>query len=100
MLVHSVYFHLVPGLSPAQRAEFRQAVEILRTISCVEKAFVGAPAAVPDRPVIEKGYGLALTVIFKDVAAHNSYQVDPIHLAFVAKYKHCWTRVQVYDVQE
>ena len=33
------------------------------------------------------------------VAAQNAYQFDPIHLAFVEKYKGCWTRVQIYDSQ-
>ena len=42
---------------------------------------------------------LALTVLLKDVAAHDAYQVDPIHLAFVASCKALWTRVQIYDAQ-
>ncbi len=100
MLVHSVYFYLVPELTAAQRAEFRKGVETLGTISSVEKVYIGTPAPVPDRPVIDKSFGIALTVICKDVAAHDAYQTDAIHLAFIAKHKHCWTRVQVYDSQE
>jgi len=33
------------------------------------------------------------------MAAHNAYQADPIHLAFIAKFKSCWTRVQIYDTE-
>jgi hypothetical protein len=47
--------------------------------------------------VIDHSYDVALIVHCRDVAAQNAYQVDPIHLAFVAKYKECWTRVQIYD---
>jgi hypothetical protein len=40
---------------------------------------------------------VALVVECKDVAAEAAYQVDPIHLAFVEKFKTYWTRVQIYD---
>ena len=54
MLVHSVYFWLKPELTPAQRADFRRGLETLKGITCVERVFVGAPAPVPDRPVVDK----------------------------------------------
>jgi len=97
MLYHCVYFWLKPGLTAAQRADFRRGVETLAGIKCVEKVAVGAPAATERRPVIDTSYDIALIVICKDLAAQNAYQVDPIHLAFVEKYKGCWTRVQIYD---
>ena len=99
MLVHSVYFWLKPDLTPAQRDDFRRGVETLAGIPCVEKVYVGRPAAVPDRPVVDKSFGVALTVICKDVAAHNAYQSDPIHLAFIERWKPYWTRVQIYDAE-
>jgi hypothetical protein len=97
MLYHCVYFWLKPGLTPAERADFRRGVETLAGIKAVEKVAVGAPAATERRPVIDASYDVALIVTCRDVAAQNAYQVDPIHLAFVEKYKHCWTRVQIYD---
>jgi hypothetical protein len=99
MLVHTVYFWLKPELTPAQRAEFRRAVETLGAIKSVEKVYVGVPAGVPDRPIVDKSFSVALTVICKDVAAHDAYQVDPIHLAFVNQCKTFWTRVQIYDAE-
>jgi hypothetical protein len=42
---------------------------------------------------------VALTVICKDVAAHDAYQVDAIHLKFIADFKTCWNRVQIYDAE-
>ena len=97
MLVHAVYFWLKPDLTEAQRAEFQRGVETLAGIKSVEQTFIGRPAATPKRPVIDDSYAVALVVLCKDVATQNAYQVDPVHLAFVDKFKTFWTRVQIYD---
>jgi hypothetical protein len=99
MLVHTVYFWLKPDLSDAQRADFRRGVESLGTIKSVEKAYVGTPARTEKRPVIEGSYSIALTVICRDLAAHDVYQADPIHRAFVDRFHTFWTRVLVYDAE-
>ena len=97
MLVHSVFFWLKPDLSPSDHAAFLRGVNSLATVKSTEQVFVGVPAATGKRPVIDDTYSCALTVLFQDVAAHDSYQVDPIHLAFVESCKAYWTRVQIYD---
>jgi hypothetical protein len=97
MLVHTVFFWLKPGLTEAQRAEFRAGVETLATIKGVDQVYVGAPAPVTPRPVTDLSFAVGLTVICRDVAAHDAYQADPIHLAFIAKCKPLWERVVVYD---
>jgi hypothetical protein len=97
MLIHTVFFWLKPELTTAQRAEFRREVEKLAGIKAVEKIYVGTPAATAKRPIIDDSYSVALTVLCRDVAAHDAYQVDPLHLAFVEKCKSMWTRVQIYD---
>jgi hypothetical protein len=97
MLVHTVYFWLKPDLSAAQRAEFERGVKSLGGIAAVEKLYVGTPAPTEKRPIIDDTYSYALTVLLKDVAAHDAYQVDPIHLAFIAACKAFWARVQIYD---
>ncbi len=97
MLIHTVYFWLKPDLTPAQRDDFRRGVESLGGIKTVEKIYVGKPAKTEKRPIIDDSYSVALTVVCKDVAAHDAYQVDPIHLAFVNGFKPFWTRVQIYD---
>ena len=97
MMIHAVYFWLRPELTAAQRAEFRRGVESLAAITHVEKVHVGVPAAVPDRPVVDKTFDVALVVVCRDVAAHNAYQTDPVHLAFVARFQTYWTRVQIRD---
>lgn len=97
MLYHCVYFWLKPELTAEQRAEFRRGVETLKGIKSVEKVSIGVPAGTTRRPVIDASYDVALIVECADVTAEAAYQVDPIHLAFVEKFKTFWTRVQIYD---
>jgi hypothetical protein len=97
MLYHCVYFWLKPELTPAQRSEFRAGVESLKGIKAVSKVSVGAPAGTSRRPVIDHSFDVALIIECKDVAAEAAYQVDPLHVAFVEKFKTFWTRVQIYD---
>jgi hypothetical protein len=99
MLVHTVYFWLRPDLTAAQRADFRRGVESLGGIKAVDKIFVGTPAKTEKRPIIDDSYSVALTVLCQDIAAHDAYQVDPIHLAFINTFKTFWTRVQIYDAE-
>ena len=99
MLVHTVYFWLKPELTAAQRADFRRGVESLSGVKSVEKVYVGTPAATEKRPVIDDSYSVGLTVLCKDIAAQNAYQIDPIHLQFVEQFKTFWTRVQIYDAE-
>mgnify|MGYP001551912783 FL=1 len=99
MLVHTVYFWLKSDLTPAQRADFRRGVESLAGIKAAEKIYVGTPANTEKRPVIDYSYAVALTVLCKNVAAHDAYQVDPIHLKFVEQFKSFWSRVQIYDAE-
>lgn len=97
MLVHSVYFWLKPELTEAQRAEFRGGLESLAGVRSIAQVYIGTPAAIPPRPVVDASYSFGLTVIFKDLAGHDLYQVDPIHKAFLDKFRTYWTKVQIYD---
>ncbi len=99
MLVHTVFFWLKPELTEAQRADFRRGVESLSTLKSVEKGYVGAPARTEKRPIIDDSYSVALTVVCQDIAAHDAYQIDPIHRAFVDRFKSYWSRVQIYDAE-
>jgi hypothetical protein len=100
MLIHAVFFWLKPDLSPAERAHFRAEVQKLSAIPTVDRVYVGTPAQIAKRDVTDRSFDVALTIVFKDGPAHDAYQVDPVHLAFVAGNKDAWTRVQVYDSEE
>jgi hypothetical protein len=49
--------------------------------------------------VVDTTYDVGLTVVLKDVAAHDAYQDHPIHHAFVDHFKEYWERVQIYDAE-
>ncbi len=100
MLIHSVYFWLKPELTAAQRANFTAEVKKLSAVRTIGSIYVGAPASIAERSVTDRSFDLALTIVFRDGPSHDSYQVDPVHLAFVEKNKDSWVKVQVYDSQE
>jgi glyoxylate carboligase len=97
MMIHSVYFWLKPELSAAQRETFKRGLDSLGAISTVDKIYIGVPAATPRRPLIDSSYSYALVLLFKDLAAHDAYQIDPIHVAFNNSCRELWARVQIYD---
>lgn len=98
MLVHTVVFWLRKDLSPAEREAFRaEGLESLRGVASVSELHIGTPAPIAPRPVVDASYSFAITATFKDVAAHDAYQVDPVHKAFVERFKSSWERVQIYD---
>lgn len=97
MLVHSVFFWLKSGLDAAAIAAFEDGLHALKGISAAEAVYVGTPAATPDRPVIDSSYDYALTVVLKDLSAHDAYQVDALHKAFIENFASFWDRVLIYD---
>jgi hypothetical protein len=98
MLVHTVVFWLKPELTEAQRAEFVAALEALRAVPSVSQYFIGTPAdGVAPRPVVDKTFDYTITCLFEDIAAHDAYQVHPLHVAFVEQGKPKWTQVKIYD---
>ena len=99
MLVHNVYFWLKEDLTADNRAAFLQGLESLRAIETVREMYVGTPAPTAVRPVVDRSYDVALTVILDDLAGHDVYQDHEIHEAFVKQCSSFWTRVQIYDAQ-
>lgn len=96
MLVHAVYFWLKDDLSDADRQKFVQGLESLRTIEGSEGCHIGVPSST-DRPVIDRSYSWALVVLFKDLAAHDRYQVHPVHDRFREECAPFWKKVLIYD---
>ena len=96
MFVHAVYFWLRQDLTAAERDRFAAGLRSLRAIEDVENGYIGTPAAT-DRPIIERGYSNALVLIFRDQAAHDRYQVHPVHDRFRAECGGLWTTVRIYD---
>ncbi len=98
MLIHIVLFKLQPSLKEADRHRFVQGLESLREIPDAEQVWIGPPAATPLRPVVFQDYDIGLTVLLRDLAAHDRYQEHPCHQQFVATFKPCWERITVIDI--
>ena len=97
MIIHSVFFWLKDDISSDERASFEQGVKMLGDIDHASAVWLGGPAATPQRAVVDASYDYALTCMFSDVAAHDAYQDDPIHHAFIERCKALWSRVVIYD---
>jgi hypothetical protein len=100
MFTHVVLFWAADDLTAAQRADFASGLQTLLSIPAVSSGSVGTPAAVLDRPVVDRSYAFGLVLRFADVGAHDAYQVDPIHDAFHGRCQKYWKKVVVYDVDD
>jgi Stress responsive A/B Barrel Domain len=96
MLLHSVLFWLRPDLTRTEVTRFEEGLETLTTISSVKTHFFGKPAPTR-RPVIDATYSYQLVLGFDDLQGHDSYQTDPLHLAFLTTCSSLWTKVLIYD---
>ena len=99
MLSHIVVFWLKKDLNEKELSTFENEVRSLGNISSVEHLHVGQPASTNKRPVIDDSYDFCLTVVLKDIAAHDAYQEDTIHLEFIKNCSHMWEKVKIYDAE-
>ncbi len=96
MFIHTVYFWLRDDLADDERAAFIAGVRSLVGIESVQRGWIGRPAPT-DRPVIDRSWSWSLTVVFADQAAHDAYQVDPVHDRFRDECSRYWKSVRIYD---
>lgn len=94
--VHNVYFWLKEGITAEEEKAFLTGLTSLKEIESIGQFYYGPPAGTP-RDVVDNSYDYALSIHFKDKAAQDAYQIDPVHLAFVEKLADSWRKVQVYD---
>ena len=94
--IHHVYFWLK---NPESADDYNQLIEGLNSLSAVAtiKAFhIGVPA-LTHREVIDNSYAVSWLLLFKNKEDQDSYQTDPIHLKFIEKCAHLWSKLIVYD---
>lgn len=96
MLVHSVYFWLSEDATAKDKDMFEKKLKALKNISSAEAVYIGTPAGT-DRPMIDRSYDYALTVVFKDMQAHDCYQTDPLHKDFLTNCSKLFGKVVIYD---
>lgn len=96
--IHSVYFWFKEEVTPEQLEIFYEDTEKLREIEVVKAMYMGKAAAT-DRPIVERSYDFAVIVHFENLAGHDAYQKDPIHLALLEKHASLWERIMITDVE-
>jgi hypothetical protein len=96
MFIHAVYFWLRNDLTPGELDRFAAGLRSLRGIAGVRHGYIAMPAPT-DRPVIERSYSRSLVLIFPDQAAHDAYQVHPVHDRFRTECGGFWKTVRIYD---
>ena len=96
LFIHHVYFWLNNPASIADRNQLIEGLQKLSVAASIQSFHIGLPAAT-NRDVIDTSYSISWLLLFKNKEDQDSYQVDPIHLNFVATCKHLWNKVVVYD---
>ena len=96
IFVHHVYFWLKNPNSEEDYNKLWEGLKKLTSINTIRSFHIGRPAAT-DRGVIDNTYNLSWVIIFDNGEDQGAYQIDPIHLQFVAEYSHLWKKVIVYD---
>lgn len=96
MLVHNVFFTLKDRTPEAKSALVASCTKFLTNHSGAIFYAAGTVADL-DRPVNDRDFDVALTIVFKDRAAHDAYQTAPRHLEFIEANKATWAKVRVFD---
>jgi hypothetical protein len=96
MLVHNVYFTLLDPTAENRRKLVESCYHYL-TEHPGTVFFAAGTVADLDRPVNVRDWDVALHVVFRDCAAHDTYQAAPRHVRFVDENKATWKQVRVFD---
>ena len=97
MLAHNVFFTLHDGSEPARAALVAACKKYLARHPGVVFFAAGTLQPGLDRPVNDRGFDVALHVVFDSLASHDAYQQAPDHLQFIAETKANWKQVRVFD---
>lgn len=96
VFIHHVYFWLNNSASEKDCGQLISGLKKLSAATSIQSFHIGLPAAT-NRNVIDTSYSVSWLLVFKNKEDQDSYQVDAIHLNFVATCKHLWSKVVVYD---
>lgn len=99
MLTHSVFFTLKDPSAAACQALVAECHRWLSGHPGVRCLTVGTLASQYERPVNDRAFHVALTLVFETAAAHDAYQVSERHQAFIAANRVNWDKVRVFDAE-
>src|SRR5262249_47468731 len=96
-LVHNVFFTLAES-TPENRKKLTDACKKYLTKHEGEVYFAVGPLVEElKREVNDRDFDVALTIVFKNKAAHDTYQDAKRHLQFIEENKALWKKVRVFD---
>jgi len=98
MIVHHVLFWLKADTNADQKLAFFKSLQTLQNIEVVKTFHLGTPAPIT-RDVVDSSYAFSLTLFFKDLAAHDIYQIHPLHKAFLDGFRAFFEKVVIYDAE-
>lgn len=97
MHAHNVYF----SLNVVTETTIAALISDCKTYLAVQPGIAffacGVLEATLNRPVNDRDFNVSLHVVFESKAAHDAYQVAPLHNEFVARQKDNWKTVRVFD---
>lgn len=99
-LTHLALFWLRNPASADDRAMLVEGLETLRGIDQVKSLAIGFPAVTEQRDVVDNSWSVSELMTFDSIADEETYQVHPVHQAFIAACEHLWERVVVYDMAD
>ena len=97
MLSHDVYFALKDDSPKAKEALVAGCKKYLSKHPGTVWFAAGALVEEHDREVNDRGFDVALHIVFKDKASHDKYQKAEDHHRFIEEFKQNWESVRVFD---
>jgi hypothetical protein len=96
MIAHNVYFTLHDNRPAAVRALIDDCHRYLAPMPGIVFYAVGTPLDA-DPSSTDRGFDVALHVVFQDRAALDAYMSDPAHVELIAKHESNWKDIQGFD---
>lgn len=99
MHVHTVFFWLKEDLSDVDRDMFENELDKLTLDPEILQRRVGRPANT-SRDVIDSSFDFGISLCFRNLEAHDRYQVGDAHTDFLKNCQNLWALVRVYDMND
>ncbi|WP_425613746.1 Dabb family protein [Anatilimnocola sp. NA78] len=96
-LAHMVFFTLASDTPENQQKLIDGCEKYLSGHDGAVYFSVGALAKDLDREVNDKGFQVALHIVFENKAAYEKYAPHPRHNKFIEENKALWSKVRVFD---
>lgn len=96
-VAHMVYFKLKESTGDAKEKLVDACKTYLSGHEGTVYFSVGVLAADLDRDVNDRDFDVSLNLVFRNRAAHDTYQTHPRHLKFIEENKDSWSSVRVFD---